>query len=212
MVSKTEKRKPGRPSNPVGRPKLIEIARGVFASAGYAGASLSRIADAAGIRKASLYHHFDTKEALYLAVMDNVISDLQSVFIEAVSAKGSFEDRLDEAAEAAISYLGRQPDAAKIVLREMVDGGPFVQAHGAQAINLTLAVAAQFFQSGMEAGVFRQQDPLQLTLAIAGMCLFGFAGERVSQRLLQSGHDDTLSTAARVTFLKNQVQQMARGA
>ena len=30
---------------------------------------------------------------------------------------------------------------------------------------------------------------LQLTLAISGMCLFAFAGERVSQRLLSSGHD-----------------------
>ncbi|MGC6417408.1 MAG: TetR/AcrR family transcriptional regulator [Bradymonadia bacterium] len=211
MVKTNEKRKPGRPSNPVGRPKLIELARQVFASAGYAGASLSRIAEAAGIRKASLYHHFDTKEALYLAVMDDVIADLQGVFVEAVASQGDFVYRLDEAAQAAISYLARQPDAAKILLREMVDGGPFVQAHGAQAINFTLAVAAQFFEAGMDAGTFKRQDPLQLTLAISGMCLFAFAGERVSKRLLSSGHDAAVTNDVRVTFIKEQVKQLAVG-
>ena len=85
-------------------------------SAGYAGASLSRIAEAAGIRKASLYHHFDTKEALYLAVMDDVIADLQGVFVEAVASQGDLLNAL--MLPAAISYLARQPDAAKILLRK----------------------------------------------------------------------------------------------
>jgi len=61
----TSRRRPGRPSNPVSRDQLIRLARQIFAQHGYAGASMSRIAEGAGIRKSSLFHHFATKEALY---------------------------------------------------------------------------------------------------------------------------------------------------
>ena len=208
MGTQDDKRKPGRPTNPVGRPKLIELARGIFAQAGYAGASLSQIAAAAGIRKASLYHHFDTKEALYLSVLDSVVSELQKVFVAAVSGSGGFGDRLNEATGIAVSYLANNPDAAKILLREAVDGGPFVQAHGADAIDMTLSVAAQFFQAGMAAGEFEQQDAHKLMLAIMGMCLFAFSGEDVSTRLLAREDAAQRTTAKRIEFLQTQICRM----
>ena len=209
MAASQEKRKPGRPSNPIGRPKLIELARGVFAKAGYAAASLSRIADAAGIRKASLYHHFDTKEALYLAVLDTVVTDLQEVFIAAMTGSGTFASRLDEASGIAFTYLAEQPEASKILLREMVDGGPFVQAHGAGAINVTLNVGAQFFQAGMDAGEFQSQDPKQLTLAVAGMCLFLASAESVSKRLFERNENDASQLAAQIAFVQSRIAAMA---
>jgi TetR/AcrR family transcriptional regulator len=209
MGTQDDKRKPGRPTNPVGRPKLIELARGIFAQAGYAGASLSQIASAAGIRKASLYHHFDTKEALYLSVLDSVIGDLQKVFIAAISGTGSFTDRLHEATHVAVNYLAKNPDAAKILLREAVDGGPFVQAHGTEAIDMTLSVAAQFFQAGMTAGEFEPQNPFKLMLAITGMCLFAFSAEDVSMRLLARSDATERTIAKRVQFLQAQIYRMA---
>lgn len=41
----------------------------LFLSRGYSGTSMSMVAKAAGIRKASLYHHFASKEALFLAAL-----------------------------------------------------------------------------------------------------------------------------------------------
>ncbi|MCZ2075493.1 MAG: TetR/AcrR family transcriptional regulator [Bryobacterales bacterium] len=44
-----------------------------FAERGYDAASLSEIADAVGIRKASLYTHFASKDALFLEVFDDAL-------------------------------------------------------------------------------------------------------------------------------------------
>ena len=55
----------GRPKNPVSRQFLLEKAREAFAQEGFAGASMGDIAQRAGLRKSSLFHHFPSKEALY---------------------------------------------------------------------------------------------------------------------------------------------------
>ena len=139
MASQEKKRRPGRPRNPIGRPKLIELARGIFASSGYAGSTLSQVAEKTGLRKASLYHHFATKEALYMSVLDEVINQFQEVFMTALTGTGTFSDRLRVGAEAATDFLSSTPDGAKLLSREIVESGPFWNAHGALAFKTTLA-------------------------------------------------------------------------
>ena len=47
----------------------------LFASYGYRGTSLSRIAKAAGVTKGALYWHFTDKEDFFLAVVDKVLGE-----------------------------------------------------------------------------------------------------------------------------------------
>ncbi len=54
---------------------LIDAAMDLFASYGYRGTSLSRIARAAGVTKGALYWHFSDKEEFFLAVVDKVLSE-----------------------------------------------------------------------------------------------------------------------------------------
>ncbi|WP_394552434.1 TetR/AcrR family transcriptional regulator [Agromyces sp. MMS24-JH15] len=65
----------GRParSYPKGerrRAAIVETAFAVFASDGYAGASMVQIAAACGVSRAGLLHHFPTKESLLAAVLE----------------------------------------------------------------------------------------------------------------------------------------------
>jgi AcrR family transcriptional regulator len=46
------------------RSEILDTAAGLFASSGYVHTSLRDVADACGIQAGSLYHHFDSKEAL----------------------------------------------------------------------------------------------------------------------------------------------------
>jgi AcrR family transcriptional regulator len=52
-----------------GRERILREATAKFVSAGYASVSMQQIADAAGVNKATLYHHFRDKEDLFLEVM-----------------------------------------------------------------------------------------------------------------------------------------------
>ena len=49
---------------------ILDAALAVFAAEGYAGASMEAIARAAGVSKPTLYLYFDTKEQLFIAVME----------------------------------------------------------------------------------------------------------------------------------------------
>ena len=78
---------PRRPSGADTRKRAQEVALRLFTQQGYDGTTLRDIADELGINKASLYYHFDGKEAI-----------LQSLF----------EQRGDEA-EALLAWVRQQP-------------------------------------------------------------------------------------------------------
>lgn len=53
------------------RDRLVEAARETMLSKGYSASSVDDICASAGASKGSFYHHFDSKEALALAVLDD---------------------------------------------------------------------------------------------------------------------------------------------
>jgi AcrR family transcriptional regulator len=60
------------------RRHLTEVALGLFADGGYTETELGDVADAAGIRRPLLYHYFDGKEDLYVAVLEHAWAQLAS--------------------------------------------------------------------------------------------------------------------------------------
>ncbi|HSH11702.1 MAG TPA: TetR/AcrR family transcriptional regulator, partial [Ilumatobacter sp.] len=54
------------------REQILDVAINVFGRAGYYGASMNDIAEAAGVTKPVLYQHFDSKSDLYRALLDEV--------------------------------------------------------------------------------------------------------------------------------------------
>src|SRR5208337_2138681 len=53
---------------------LLEAAESIFAEHGFAGATTAAIAKRAGVPKANLHYYFATKEALYRAVVERVLT------------------------------------------------------------------------------------------------------------------------------------------
>ncbi len=52
--------------------KLMEVAREHFSEQGYADAPLEEMVKQAGLTRGALYHHFGSKEGLFLAVLESV--------------------------------------------------------------------------------------------------------------------------------------------
>jgi AcrR family transcriptional regulator len=65
------------------RNRVLDAARPLFVEYGYKGVSMQQIAAAAGLHKATLYHHFKDKDALFAAV---VMLELQVTRAEMVRA------------------------------------------------------------------------------------------------------------------------------
>ena len=57
---------------PARREQILDVAVEVFARNGFHGASMNDVAEAAGVTKPVLYQHFDSKQDLYMALLDEV--------------------------------------------------------------------------------------------------------------------------------------------
>ena len=182
--SENTPRSAGRPKDPIPREKMLKAARKAFAEAGYAGASMAHIAELIGIRKASLFHHFPTKDALYNEVVFGVTSDLGALVSAANEAPTDFLHRLDDLGVRIVTYLGENPASARVLLREFVDRGAFKgEPHQNVAVQ-TLKIAASFLEEGMKAGLLKKQDPEHLALTLVGVHLTFFATPELSQHVL----------------------------
>jgi TetR/AcrR family acrAB operon transcriptional repressor len=74
---------------------LIDAAMDLFASYGYRGTSLARIARAAGVTKGALYWHFADKEEFFIAVVAKVLGEWELIFKKSAQATTAAEFRAE---------------------------------------------------------------------------------------------------------------------
>ena len=77
------------------RDELLVIAGALFAERGFRNTTVRDIADAAGILSGSLYHHFDSKEAMVDELLDTFQQGLFATFEEIVSSDQSPRAKLE---------------------------------------------------------------------------------------------------------------------
>jgi AcrR family transcriptional regulator len=73
MTSSTKKVKTMRPNGR--RAEILDVAVDLFVTNGFAATSMAMVAKSVGLTKASLYHHFPGKEALFAACITEGLSD-----------------------------------------------------------------------------------------------------------------------------------------
>ncbi len=107
------------------RRRILEAAERVFAGRGFRGARLDEIALESGLPKANLLYYFNTKEALYAAVIGDIL-DLW------LSALGEISVH-DDPSEALIGYIERKmalsrdrPEASRVFAMEIITGAPVI--------------------------------------------------------------------------------------
>lgn len=95
-----------------GRTKILEHASALFIAQGYAAVSMQQIADAAGINKATLYHHFRDKDDLYMAVLREELARINCGRIQALAAGGTLREQLGRLA--AHIFVSSHSDVARL--------------------------------------------------------------------------------------------------
>ena len=98
------------------RKHIVAIARAEFARHGFAGASLSKITQRAGITTGAIYHHFKDKRSLFQAVAESVEEEiLTTISREPLPSDRwqAFTVAIDRALDAC-----SVPDVARIVFQE----------------------------------------------------------------------------------------------
>jgi AcrR family transcriptional regulator len=76
------------------RSRLLDAAETSFAQSGYDGASVAAICQAAGVSKGAFYHHFDSKQALFLALLDRWLDRIDPQLLVMSDDTSPVPDRL----------------------------------------------------------------------------------------------------------------------
>jgi len=153
--------------------EVLNTAAAVFAEKGYAGASTRDIAERLGVRQASLYYYFPSKESALGAICELGVKDFIANLQAIIARKAPAARKLREAIANHLAPLRARPDADYICVflrhRHELPNGP-------RQVVATLARTYQdlierLFREGIAAGELRADlDPKLAALALLGLC------------------------------------------
>ena len=177
MVADPPDREPESESSPSTRSKILETAESLFARFGFAGVGMRAVADAVGVSKSALFHHFATKRALFMAVMESSLLDFEARILAAAERGTSAFDTLRLSIEAVIDALAENPSRAPLLLRslyEVEDEEP-ADAPADAVLHRVLAKVAAGLEAGIAAGEIRPVSVPHTLQTLIGMTVFHFA-------------------------------------
>ncbi|GGL25094.1 TetR/AcrR family transcriptional regulator [Nocardia jinanensis] len=148
------------------RRALLHESRDLFATKGYAAVSISEISAATGVTKGALYHNFESKRALFRAVLEDVQSEVGDRVAAAADARTDPWDQLVTGCETFLTAC-TTPEIQRIML---IDGPAVLGWQEWRAMDESAAARhlAEALTSLMDDGVVPAQPVAPLTHLLSG--------------------------------------------
>lgn len=99
------------------RQVILDAALDAFADGGFHETSLESVASRAGISKALIYEHFESKRELHQALLEMYVHEMLERVTGAVAGAGSAEDRLQAGLEGFLEFVEGSRDAWRMLIR-----------------------------------------------------------------------------------------------
>jgi len=148
---------------------ILEKALEFFTDRGYEGSSMEDIARAVGIRKASLYAHFEGKERIFLAIFDDILEEYART-IDLLTAP-SEEGALEQLERIFLQFIDYCHDNRKMYFWDRYFYYPpecVKQTIGVKTLetqDVFLERISRLMEKGMERGAVRSQPVESASLA-----------------------------------------------
>jgi len=111
------------------RERLLDAAAAIICRRGYHATSMRDIARATDMLPGSIYYHFESKEALLIAVYAEGVRRIAARVDDAIVAESTLMKRLEAACVAHLEMLLTDSDYAQVVVRVLPDDVPDARAH-----------------------------------------------------------------------------------
>ena len=180
---------PAPGSSAPGRGEILTASTDLFAESGYDAVSIQAIAQRAGTSKANVFHHFGSKESLYLEVMQQACGGFATATELAEEMACDHAARVEAFLRGDMEQMRADPERAHLILREVLESGPSRSKKLASDVfdeHFRLVVA--LFRDGQKAGVFAADiEPETAAIMMIAAGVFVFQSRHVLRHLVD-GH------------------------
>jgi TetR/AcrR family transcriptional regulator len=133
------------------RSTTIAHATRLFAAHGFDGTALQDIANAVGVTKPAILHHFPSKEHIRQAVLEGIFEHWNKILPRLLLAATAGTDRFDAVFGELHRFFAADPNRARLLVRESLDR-PGELRKLLRGVRPWLSAVAQYVRSGRESG------------------------------------------------------------
>jgi AcrR family transcriptional regulator len=152
---------------------ILSVAVDLFFEKGYFATSISGIAAGCGIQKASIYYHYDNKEAILFSIMDRTMQALVASLERRLEGITAVEARVRAAVRSHVEFHLRHQKETFIASSELRGlTGPRYRAI-VERRDTYEHFLQQLITAGIEAGCFPEGDVKILSYAVLTLCTAG---------------------------------------
>lgn len=148
---------------------IIQVAAKIFSEKGYHATSMQDIAEAVNLQKASLYHHFSSKQEILAEILDQALdlinNRLESVLVQPLSA----DQKLRQAMISYFQTIAEYQNLSAVLLLEMRSLEPDLKNRQAPRREKFERLWKELIIEGRQQGVFCEIDPSITGKAILGV-------------------------------------------
>jgi TetR/AcrR family transcriptional regulator len=134
------------------RSATIAAATRLFAAHGFEGTALQDIADAVGVTKPAVLHHFPSKEQIRQAVLEGILAHWKKTLPRLLLAATASRDRFEAVFGELHRFFAADPDRARVMMREALDRPAELRRLLRGPVRPWISAVAQYVRSGREAG------------------------------------------------------------
>ncbi len=179
---------------------IIEVATHEFSEKGLAGARIDVIAEAMRTSKRMIYYYFGSKEALYIAVLEQAYRRIREIEAGLHLQDLAPEDALRKLVGFTVDYQLANPDFIRLVMNENIHRGEFLaQSKTIQQLNVpAINAVREVYERGVKAGVFRSGvDPVDMHMSISALSFFNVANRHTFALIFKRDLESPAAIVAR---------------
>jgi AcrR family transcriptional regulator len=150
------------------RDRILDAALSVFAGKGYHRATVDDIVRASGTSKGAVYHHFASKEAVFLALVDDFAARLATAVAAAIAAGHGALGKVEGALTAVLDTFAGNERLARLILLEAAALGATWETKRAEVHDRFASLIQVYLDEARREGAIPSVDTRVATLAWLG--------------------------------------------
>jgi AcrR family transcriptional regulator len=158
---------------------ILEALLQLIGEKGFHGVAMSQVARKAGVAAGTIYHYFESKDAIINELSARIKGQMAEAMFDAERADGDFRTQFFEGWVNLCRYFCNNKHALTFI--EQYNSSPYSKQKYCQPISPVKERFNNFFQAGMDSGIIKQME-YNLIAAIVFGCIMSTARFHIEGR------------------------------